>query len=65
MDDILNSIKGLLEPIAEQNWHGKWRIKKAIELCSTKQSESIGKRVMYTDGTPSREYEKYPTKTPS
>ena len=28
------------------------------------QNPSIGKRVMYEDGTPSREYEDEPTKTP-
>jgi len=41
MDNILETIAGTLEPIAEQDWHGKWRIKKAIELCRNKHIDHI------------------------
>jgi hypothetical protein len=36
MTDTLQRIADILQPIADCDWHGKWRIKKVIELCSSK-----------------------------
>lgn len=39
MTDTLQRIADILQPIADQDWHGKWRILKVIELCSNKHLE--------------------------
>ncbi len=31
-EEVVNRIIGTLEPIAEVEWHGKWRIQKAIDI---------------------------------
>lgn len=36
----LTEIAGLLKPIAEQDWHGKWRIQKVLELCQSKHPDN-------------------------
>ncbi len=38
-DSSLSEIAGLLEPIAEQDWHGKWRIQKAITVARQHQAD--------------------------
>jgi hypothetical protein len=37
--ESLTEILGLLEPISEQDWHGKWRIQDAIAIIRQQQAE--------------------------
>lgn len=42
MDDILQRISDILSPIEDQDWHGKWRIQKVLELCRNKHTNTKG-----------------------
>ncbi len=43
---LYNAISNL-KPIADQDWHGKWRIKKVIDLCS--DNSQIGNQNKHPD----------------